>query len=145
MAQLGVAHRVIRHRPVDNLAQAAQARAITPADVGKTPVVRRGENDYLFVLVPGDRVISWPKLRSRVRVSRLSVPDGARRVTGDEPGTITPLGATVAWPVIADERLDDRWITAGAGTPVVAIGVEGTELVTALGGRLADVTAPQVR
>ena len=40
----------------------------------KTIVVRRGEGDYLFVLVPGDRVISWPKLRALLGVSRLSMP-----------------------------------------------------------------------
>jgi Cys-tRNA(Pro)/Cys-tRNA(Cys) deacylase len=57
----GVAHRVIRHGPVSSLAEAARARGVSPADVVKTLVVRRGENDFLFVLVPGDRAISWPK------------------------------------------------------------------------------------
>ena len=63
---VGLAHRVIRHGPVHNLAEAARARGVAPADVVKTLVVRRGEDDFLFVLVPGDRVISWPKLRALV-------------------------------------------------------------------------------
>jgi Aminoacyl-tRNA editing domain len=45
------------------------------ADVVKTLVVRCGEDDFLFVLVPGDRVVSWPKLRALLGVSRLSLPD----------------------------------------------------------------------
>ena len=60
-----------------SLAEAAQARGVTPADVVKTLVVRRGDDDFLFVLVPGDRTISWPKLRALLGVSRLSMPDAA--------------------------------------------------------------------
>lgn len=47
-----------------SLAEAARARGVAPADVVKTLVVRRGEDDFLFVLVPGDRALSWPKLRA---------------------------------------------------------------------------------
>jgi len=41
------------------------------------------------VLVPGDRAISWSKLRTLLGVSRLSMPDAAvaREVTGYERGT----------------------------------------------------------
>ncbi|HEX9034122.1 MAG TPA: YbaK/EbsC family protein, partial [Streptosporangiaceae bacterium] len=60
----GLGYRVIRHGPVRSLAEAAQARGVTPADVVKTLVVRRGDDDFVFVLVPGDRTISWPKLRA---------------------------------------------------------------------------------
>ena len=73
----GIAYRVTRHGPVRSLAEAAQARGVEVADVVKTIVVRRGDNDFLFVLVPGDRVISWPKLRTLLGVNRLSMPDAA--------------------------------------------------------------------
>jgi prolyl-tRNA editing enzyme YbaK/EbsC (Cys-tRNA(Pro) deacylase) len=59
----GLSHRVIGHGPVRSLAEATRARGVAPADVVKTLVVRRGEDDFLFVLVPGDRTLSWPKLR----------------------------------------------------------------------------------
>jgi Cys-tRNA(Pro)/Cys-tRNA(Cys) deacylase len=52
---LGLPHRVIRHGPVRTLAEAARARGLPPADVVKTLVVRRGEDDFLLVLVPGGR------------------------------------------------------------------------------------------
>jgi len=57
---LGLPHTLIRHGPVRSLAEAARARGVAPADVVKTLVVRRGADDFLFVLVPGDRAISWP-------------------------------------------------------------------------------------
>jgi Cys-tRNA(Pro)/Cys-tRNA(Cys) deacylase len=144
-AAAGIEHRVIRHGPVRSLAEAADARGVAPADVVKTMVVRRGPDDFLFVLVPGDRNISWPKLRALLGVSRLSLPDAetARTATGYERGTITPLGSSVAWPVIADERIGGREITLGAGEHGVAVAVAADDVITALGATLADVTDPE--
>ena len=75
----------------------------------RTIVVRRGENDYVFVLVPGGRRFDWPKLRAHLGVNRLSLPDAdeAKAVTGYERGTITPFGSTNAWPVIADASITE--------------------------------------
>jgi Cys-tRNA(Pro)/Cys-tRNA(Cys) deacylase len=141
----GITYRVIRHGPVGSLAEAAEARGVEPADVVKTMVVRRGDGDFVFVLVPGDRAISWPKLRGVLGVSRLSMPDAAvaREVTGYERGTITPLGSTAAWPVIADERILGREITLGAGEHGVAVAVRADDVLHALGATTADVTEPE--
>jgi Cys-tRNA(Pro)/Cys-tRNA(Cys) deacylase len=56
----GLTFDVTRHGPVRSLDEAASARGVAPADIIKTLVVRRADDDYLFVLVPGDRTISWP-------------------------------------------------------------------------------------
>jgi Cys-tRNA(Pro) deacylase len=140
----GLAFTLTRHGPVSSLAEAAAARGVQPADIIKTLVVRRAEQDYLFVLVPGDRGISWPKLRELLGVNRLSMPDKevAREVTGYERGTITPFGSTTRWPVIADERLAGRTVSIGGGEHGAAFTVDGTELILTLGARSADVTDP---
>jgi len=145
--EAGLDYRVISHGPVRSLAEAALARGVEPADVVKTLVVRRASADYLFVLVPGDRTISWPKLRALLGVSRLSMPDAdtARSVTGYERGTITPFGASHAWPVIADARLAGREITLGAGEHGVAIGAAADDIIRVLGATVADVSDPDVR
>ena len=75
-------YRVVRHRRVASLAEAAALRGVRPADIIKTLVVRRGDDDYLFVLVPGDREIAWPKLRAHLGVNRLSMPDAATAFGG---------------------------------------------------------------
>ena len=139
---LGLEHEVLRHGPVRSLAEAAKARGVAPADVVKTIVVRRGKDDYLFVLVPGDRTIAWPKLRSLLGVQRLSMPDAttAFQVTGYERGTITPFGSSTSWPVIADERLLGRRITVGAGAHGVAVAVAADAAIAALKAQVADVT-----
>ena len=141
----GLTYRVTRHGPVGSLAEAARARGVEIPDVVKTIVVRRAEFDFLFVLVPGDRVISWPKLRTLLGVSRLSMPDAetARQATGYERGTITPFGSTTAWPVVADERLRGRVITLGAGEPGVSVTVDADEAIAAVGADIADVTDPE--
>jgi Cys-tRNA(Pro) deacylase len=145
MTAAGLAHRVIRHAPVRSLAEAAAARGAEVPDVVKTIVVRRGDGDYLFVLVPGDRVISWPKLRALLGVSRLSMPDAtaAKDATGYERGTITPFGSSTAWPVFADERMAGRTITLGAGEHGTAVAVAADDALPALGATVADLSDPE--
>ncbi|SDY88982.1 Cys-tRNA(Pro) deacylase [Micromonospora pattaloongensis] len=147
LAAAAIPHRVIRHGPVDSVAEAAAARGVPVADVVKTIVVRRGAEDYVFVLVPGDRAISWPKLRSLLGVSRLSLPDAeaARAATGYERGTITPFGSTTPWPVVADERIRGRLITLGSGEHGVAVALDADEVVRSLDASFADVTDPAPR
>ncbi len=140
----GIDHTVTRHGRVRSLAEAAELRGIAVADIVKTLVVRRGEGDYLFVLVPGDREISWPKLRAHLGVSRLSMPDaaGAWEVTGYERGTITPFGSTTAWPVIADATVPGRRVSMGGGAHGVSVTVDADAVCRALGAEVVDVTEP---
>ena len=133
---------VTRHGPVKSLAEAAAARGVQPRDLVKTMVVRRANDDYLFVLVPGDAEIAWPKLRALLGVSRLSLPDAAtaRKVTGYERGTITPFGASRAWPVIADSSETGRRVSIGGGAHGVAIAVDADAMLAALDATVADIT-----
>ena len=140
----GLTYTLTRHGPVGSLEEAAAARGIEPRDIVKTLVVRRGDGDFLFVLVPGDRSISWPKLRALLGVARLSMPDAATAlaVTGYERGAITPFGSTVAWPVIADAGMVGRSVSIGAGAHGVAALVDGDAVIAALAAQAADVTEP---
>ena len=140
---LGLEPTLVRHGRVRSLAEAAAARGVTPAQVVKTLVVRVADDDFRFVLVPGDREIAWPKLRALLGVNRLSMPDAevAREVTGYERGTITPLGSTHPWPVVADDEVRGT-VSIGAGEHGVALTVDAGRLVDALGATVADVTQP---
>jgi Cys-tRNA(Pro)/Cys-tRNA(Cys) deacylase len=140
----GLDHRVIRHGPVSSVAEAAASQGVEIRDLVKTLVVRRSADEYVFVLVPGDRAISWPKLRALLGVNRLSMPDAAtaKDATGYQRGTITPFGSARAWPVIADERLRGRRISLGAGERGVALEVAADEAASVLDATYADVTEP---
>lgn len=145
LAASGIDHRVVRHGRVGSLAEAARARGIAPSGIVKTIVVRRGPDDFVLVLVPGDRTIAWPRLRALLGANRLSMPDAeaARAATGYERGTITPFGAMRSWPVVADSRILDRTVSIGAGAHGVSATVAGSDLVRALDARVADVTDPE--
>ncbi|WP_062135036.1 aminoacyl-tRNA deacylase [Demequina aestuarii] len=151
LAASGIEFEVTVHGPVRSLEEAAQARGLEARQILKTLVVRRGEDDFLFVLVPGDRQISWPKLREHLGVSRLSMPDkdAARDVTGYERGTITPFGSSPSpagapWPVIADALIVSREgpVSIGGGAHGVAATVHPAQLVEVLDASVADVTDP---
>lgn len=138
---LGLEHTVARHGPVRSLAEAAAARGVDPSAIVKTLVVRVTDDDYRFVLVPGDREIAWPKLRTVLGVNRLSMPSAevALAVTGYVRGTITPLGSSHAWPVVADASLSGL-VSIGGGAPGVALTVDAQDLVAAMGATVAEVT-----
>ena len=144
LAASGIEHTVTRHGRVGSLAEAAAVRGVEPSAIVKTMVVRRGEGDHLFVLVPGDRQISWPKLRALLGVNRISMPDAdaAREVTGYERGTITPFGSAAPLPVVADERIVGTTISIGAGAHGVAATLAADVVLAHLGARVADVTDP---
>ncbi|WP_028707653.1 aminoacyl-tRNA deacylase [Propionicicella superfundia] len=140
----GIAFEITRHGPVSSLEEAAAARGVTPGDIVKTLVVRRSEGEYLFVLVPGDRQISWPKLRTHLGVNRVSMPDAAtaRDATGYERGTITPFGSIHPWPVVADATVAGRRVSIGAGGHGVAALVDADDLIRVLGAESVDVSEP---
>jgi Cys-tRNA(Pro)/Cys-tRNA(Cys) deacylase len=138
----GLAFEVTEHGPVSSLQEAAAARGMDPEQILKSIVVRRGEGDFLFVLVPGGRTISWPKLRALLGVNRLSMPSAAEalEVTGYARGTITPFGSLAELPVIADAAIPHGAVSIGGGAHGVAFTVDSGELVRTLAAQVADVT-----
>ena len=145
MAALGVAHRVVRTGQANSAEEAAALQGIPLAALLRTIVVRRGEDDYLFVLVPAGRRFDWPKLRAHLGVTRLSLPDAdeARRVTGYVRYTITPFGSTSAWPVLADASIVDQPVVSiGGGARGVNLHLAPAELVRALDAAVVDVSVP---
>ena len=145
-AASGLPHRVVRTEPARSAEEAAERQAVPLDRLLKTIVVRRGEDDFVFVLVPGDRGIDWPKLRRHLGVNRLSLPDRAEaeRVTGYAPGTITPYGATTAWPVVLDASAATPGVVAiGGGEPGVNLHLDALDLARDLRADTVDVTSPR--
>ena len=110
IAAAGIPHRVVRIEPARSAEEAAERQGIPLRALLRTIVVRRGEDDFLFVLVPAGRRFDWPKLRAHLGVSRMSLPDAdeAQAITGYVRYTITPFGSSRPWPVIADAAILDE-------------------------------------
>lgn len=127
-----------------SLPEAAELLGIHPSGIVKTLVVKRADDTYLFALIPGDRIISWPKLRAIVGVNRLQLPDPERALaaTGYERGTIVPLGSTTDWPVYADASIVGQRIAMGAGAHGYSMFVEADALISAYEAVVADISEP---
>lgn len=139
---------VVRNERPSSVEESAHLQGIEVHRLLKTIVVRRGEDDFVFVLVPGPRAIDWPKLRAHLGVSRMSLPDAqeARAMTGYERGTITPFGSTSAWPVVADSSIRGIGrVAIGGGGHGVNLHLDADDLIAYLGADVADVTKPMDR
>ncbi|MGD8194867.1 aminoacyl-tRNA deacylase [Herbiconiux sp. P18] len=143
-ARLGLDVEVVERPEAGSLGEAAALLGLEPADIMKSLVVKRHDGGFLFALVPGDRQISWPKLRALVGVNKLSMPhqDVALEATGYERGTITPLGSTTAWPVYLDSSFVGRRVGMGAGTHGHSAFVDADALAAALDATVADISDP---
>jgi Cys-tRNA(Pro)/Cys-tRNA(Cys) deacylase len=140
---LGLAHEVRAIERVRSAEEAAEQLGVDLDHLLKTLVVRRADDDFVFVLVPASRSLSWPKLRQHLGVSRLSLPDAAvaQDATGYERGAITPLGSSRAWPVVADATIPHSGhVTVGSGHHGASLFVDADDLLTALRAEVADVT-----
>lgn len=141
----GLAFEVVRTERARSAEESAELQGIDLHRLLRTIVLRRADDDYIFVLVPGGRTIEWPKLRAHLRVSRLSLPDKdeAKAATGYERGAITPFGASRAWPVIVDSSIDlADTVAIGGGGHGVNLHVKASDLISHLGATRADVTKP---
>ena len=143
-AARGLDVEIVERLAARSLEEAAGILGITPADIVKSLVVKHKDGSFLFALIPGDRQISWPKLRGLVGVNKLSLPpaDVALEATGYERGTITPLGSTKAWPVYADQTIAGRRISMGAGQHGYSAFVDADALTAALDATVADISDP---
>jgi prolyl-tRNA editing enzyme YbaK/EbsC (Cys-tRNA(Pro) deacylase) len=143
-AARGLEVQLVERLAASSLEEAAAILGITPADIVKSLVVKHKDGSFLFALVPGDRQISWPKLRGLLGVNKLSLPpaDVALEATGYERGTITPLGSTRVWPVYADATIAGRRISMGAGQHGYSAFVDADARTTALDAVVADISDP---
>jgi Cys-tRNA(Pro)/Cys-tRNA(Cys) deacylase len=74
LAASGVEHHVVRTRPAGSPEESAELQGIPLDALLRTIVVRRAEDDYVFVLVPGGR-----RFRRRGREHRLCIPHRSAR------------------------------------------------------------------
>lgn len=146
LAASDLAYRVIRTERARSADESAGLQGIPLGALLRTIVVRRGEDDYLFVIVPAGRRFDWPKLREHLGVRRMTLPDAdeARAATGYERYTITPFGSSHPWPVIVDAAaLEHDTVAIGGGGFGINVHLAPTDLVGYLGASVVDVSVPE--
>jgi Cys-tRNA(Pro)/Cys-tRNA(Cys) deacylase len=138
-----VPFRVVRTEAAGSAEESASLQGIPLGALLRTIVVRRGQDDYVFVLIPAGRQFDWPKLRSHLGVKRLSLPDAdeAQAATGYVRYTITPFGSTRAWPVLLDAAAIEQPVVAvGGGARGVNLHLAPADLVRALAAEVVDLS-----
>ncbi|WP_394939548.1 aminoacyl-tRNA deacylase [Psychromicrobium sp. YIM B11713] len=140
----GLSVELVERSAANSLEEAASILRIQPSDIVKSLVVKHKNGTFLFALIPGNRQISWPKLRELVGVNKLSMPAAgiALQATGYERGTITPVGAEGNWPVYADESIRGKRISMGAGAHGYSAFLDADELISAYQAVTADISEP---
>src|SRR5919199_1777647 len=92
---LRIPHRVFVHPgPVSSLEQAARERGQSPDQVIRSIVFRLAKDEYVMVLIAGERQVSWPTLRRYLGQSRLTMAseDELLAATGYPMGAVSPFG-----------------------------------------------------
>lgn len=146
LERAGIPFRVVRTQRASSAEESASFQGIPVGALLRTLVVRRGDDDYLFVIVPAGRRFDWPRLREHLGVRRLTLPDAeeARAATGYERYTITPFGASRAWPVIVDApTMHQPLVAIGGGDFGVNVHLTPADLVAALAADVVEVSEPE--
>jgi Cys-tRNA(Pro)/Cys-tRNA(Cys) deacylase len=137
LSELGIPYRFFRHpRPVRSLEQAAQERGQTPEQVVRSILFRLAQDEYVMVLMPGPRQVSWGALRRYLAKSRLTMASEQEvlAITGYPLGAVSPLGLRTPLRVLVDYSLmDQSEISIGSGERNSTVILTREDLFEALG------------
>ena len=135
--ELHVPYRLFVHAgPVHSLEQAARERQQLPDQVIRSIVFRVSQDDFLMVLIAGDRQIAWPALRRYLGQSRLTMAteEEVRSVTGYERGAVAPFGLPQPLRILVDESVfTPKEVSLGSGVRGTAVIMTLFDLRRALG------------
>jgi len=133
---LGIPYRVFVHeKPIRSLEQAARERGQRIEQVVRSILFRIAPEEYVLVLAPGGKRVSWPRLRHYLGRSRITMatPEEVLQVTGYPIGAVSPFGLAQSVPILADERIfAPEEVSLGSGERGVAIILRRDDLRRAL-------------
>ena len=135
--RLNIPYRLFIHvGPVHSLEQAARERQQQSDQVIRSIVFRVGQDEFLMVLIAGDRQIAWSALRRYLGQSRLTLAteEEVRRVTGYERGAVAPFGLPQPLRTLVDKSVFTHTeVSLGSGVRGTAILMASSDLRRALG------------
>jgi Cys-tRNA(Pro)/Cys-tRNA(Cys) deacylase len=134
---LGIPYRIFVHAQApDSLEEAARQRNQLPEQVIRSILFKQHSDDFFMVLMAGPGQISWQKLRSELRVSRIAMASEEQvlEVTGYKVGAVSPFGLARSLRILADNSVfRPVEISLGSGMRGVAIIMKSADLKKALG------------
>lgn len=137
LIQENIPFRLFRHPgPIHSLEQAAAERGQNPDQVVRSIVFRTGANQFIMVLIPGPRQVSWPALRQYLGQSRLTMAseEEVLAVTRYKTGAVSPFGLPAPMRVLVDDSImKQSEISIGSGERGLTVIMKTEDLLRALG------------
>jgi prolyl-tRNA editing enzyme YbaK/EbsC (Cys-tRNA(Pro) deacylase) len=138
----GVSYRLHLHQgPISSVEQAARERGLIPEQIIRSLLFRLENGEFVLVLMPGPGKVSWPKLRRRLGVTRLTTAAAeiVQSITGYPPGSVSPYGLPSTVRLLADLRLlRHTTVSIGAGIPDAGVILRTEDLLRTLQPELDD-------
>ena len=141
--RLGIPYQVHVHAgPVRSLEQAAAERGLAPEQIVRSLVFRLENGEFVLVLMPGGRQVSWLKLRRGLGISRITTASREQVLasTGYLPGAVSPFGLATPLRILADScLLTQDPLSLGAGAPNAGLILARRDLLDNLRPQLLDL------
>ncbi len=133
----GIPYRFFRHMgEVHSLQQAALERGQRVEQIIRSIVFRLSRGGFVMVLVPGEKQVSWHKLRRYLGTSRISMAteEEVLQVTGYSRGAVSPFGTRQRLRVLVDRSaLEEDEISIGSGVRYTTVIMQGQDFKRAMG------------
>ena len=138
LEESGVTYKVLTHERVFTSQQAAEIRGV-PLSSGVKAMIVKAKDDFLMVLVPGDRKIGLKKLKGRFGSAKLATHEEVFRITGCEVGSVHPFGQLFGLRVLMDRHiLDSETVNFNAGLHEVSINMSPRDMAEIIKPELGD-------
>ncbi len=137
LEQHQIPYRLFRHLgPITSLAQAARERGQIPDQIVRSIVFRVAKDEFVMVLIAGDRQVAWQTLRRYLGQSRLTMASEAEvlQATGYMRGAVSPFGLPRPLRILVDASvLVHAEISLGSGERGTTIIMATADLPRILG------------
>jgi len=141
----GISHEVVKYDHMEKGAEfAAQATDYPLAQTIKTLVVALDDNQWVLVLMPGDRQLSMKKVAKACGAKRATMADAAvaQRLTGYKVGGISPFGTQKRLDVVMDHSLPPHHeVMLNAGQRGIMVKMRSADIAKALKANVVDLSS----
>ncbi|MDY6794738.1 MAG: YbaK/EbsC family protein [Actinomycetota bacterium] len=127
--------------PARTAPRAAAVLGLQPHQVIKS-VLFFADEDPVMVLIPGDTMVDYPKLKAELKASRLHLinADEVRKLTGYLVGCTPPVALKIEIPKYIDlHALREDVVYTGGGEPNMILKIRSYDLVRAADAEVVDI------
>lgn len=141
-----VEYKIHEHQPVHHAEEAALVRGFDLHTGVKSLIFKiqhSAGNDFILVLVSGDKRVDSQKLKEILKVKNISLasPEEVLEKTGCEIGSCHPFGNLMGMKTYMDEKiLANKTVAFNAGLLTMSITLDPKELVRVVNPEICDLS-----